>query len=79
MKLLILGALLLTGVVSEILVIDTNVSSHSFDIEQDVSVVLDSADARLGGQAAVYKVVENKCHKINQARDRVCSNRVCPN
>ncbi len=61
------------------LVIDTNVRGHSFDIEQDVSVVLDSADARLGGQAAVYKVVENKCDKINQARDRVCRNRVCPN
>lgn len=59
--------------------IDTNVRGHSFDMDQDVDVVLDSADARLGGQTATYKLVENKCDKNNQARDRICRNRACPN
>ncbi len=61
-------------------IINTTVRGYTSDINQDVSVVLDSADGRVGGsQTAIYKIVEKKCDSQNQSRDRICRNRACPN
>jgi hypothetical protein len=56
---------------------DTIVRSHTFDPAVDVFVALDSADATMSEQSAVYRIAEKNCDETNRRRDRVCRNGRC--
>jgi hypothetical protein len=57
--------------------IETTVRAHSFNPDQDVYVMLDSADGTFQEQSAVYKIAEKNCDSTNRRRDRVCRNGRC--